>query len=117
MIWQKWISTLFSLRGPGLARLEAIAQQVASRCQPLVWERVQGAIIPMSFHEARGYAHARAALVIRRQLEPALASHPWLSAEQRHALHQQTLDRVVTWAVGRAAQVRNSAPRSMRRAA
>lgn len=110
MGWMDWVNSFRA----GVGRVEGLAQQVAVGCQPLVWANVRPAIAEMGYHEARGYAQARALVVVRQQIRQTLGQHTRMSEPQRQELQQQVLDRVVTWVLGQAAQARKSDSRGRR---
>ncbi len=59
-------------RQPNEQQLLALAQQVAGRTRPVVWQRVSHRISTMGSSETRGYVRARAAMIVDREVELAI---------------------------------------------
>lgn len=67
-------------------QLNEIAQRVAERCQREVAQRVVGRTAGMSVAERRGYIRVRAANVVQRECDLALAANRQLRAADRARL-------------------------------
>ncbi len=99
----------------GRVKLTELADDVASGSFEAVWQRVYPAVIGMSFEEARGYARARAAIVVSDKIELAFAQLDKQHIDQRR-VYALALDAVVCRTVTHA-MAQRSRPGSTRRAA
>ena len=81
-------------------RAELLALQVAVRARDGVWHRTQQQIGGMSVHEARGYARARAAIVVAREAEKAIhQTGRRVRPAQRQRIVEGATAAVVAWIV------------------
>ncbi len=99
----------------GQAQIAELADDVAASSVETVWQRVYPNVVGMSLEEARGYARARAAIVVNDRIEAALAhqNHPRVNHQQVYALAFDTVVcRTVTHAMAQ-----RSRPAARRQAA
>ena len=68
MSWFKQLRSRLGMDDKTAAR----AEEIAERCFDPVWRRVRGRVLSMSVNESRGYIRARAAAVVRREIDLAL---------------------------------------------
>lgn len=82
------------------AYVDRLAREIAKQAQPQVWDRVRDEILHMNIAEARGYARARAAAVVRDHVATTLASHEaieeWASKLLADLAMERTVHRLVT---------------------
>lgn len=78
----------------GQSRIAEMADNVASSSFETVWQRVYPSVIGMSLNEARGYARARAAIVVSDKIEMVVTQlkNPRINQQRVYAL---ALDAVV----------------------
>lgn len=74
--------------------LSKLADQIASRCFDVVWQRVQGQLLGLAPAEARGYIRARGSRAVQSQVQ-VTADRDGLSRTQRTRLYTLTLNAVV----------------------
>ncbi len=74
--------------------MDELICRIAKRSQNAVWQRVEPSCLNMCPAEARGYIRVRAASVIGREMNVAMASKPELAREHSQIL-ESSLDRVV----------------------
>ena len=99
----------------GQSKIAEMADNVASNSFETVWQRVYPSVIGMSFEEARGYARARAAIVVSDKVELAVArlNNRHINQQRVYAL---ALDAVVCRTVTHA-MAQRSRPVATRQAA
>src|ERR1051325_6503225 len=78
-------------------RLQArLANEIAQRSRAEVWQRVEHRARTMRLAEARGYMRARAAEIIHREVDHALACQHGHASLNREQILNQSTDLVVT---------------------
>jgi len=99
----------------GQTKVTELANDVAASSFNTVWQRVYPNVIGMSLEEARGYARARAAIVVSDKIEIAVAQldNPNLNHQRAYLL---ALDAVVCRTVTHA-MAQRSRPVASRQAA
>jgi len=75
------------------AKVAEMADDVAAQSFESVWERVYPNVVGMSIEEARGYARARAAIVVSDKIDVAVAqrSHARVNQQRVFALAMDTV--------------------------
>jgi len=76
-------------------RLAQIADRVAARSQTPVWRRVHVQACRMSHAEAYGYVRARAAKIVQREVNIAVAGSPPLGPAERATVVAAATQKVV----------------------
>ena len=112
-VQMQWLQHLRNWTGQ--TKTVELADDVAANSIETVWQRVYPAVIGMSLEEARGYARARAAIVVSDRIELAVAqhNHPRVNQQRVYALAMDTVVcRTVTHAM-----VQRSRPAARRQAA
>ena len=99
----------------GVARAAELADDVAAGSFEAVWQRVYPNVIGMSREEARGYARARAAIVVSDRLESTCAQLGNARVDQQR-VYALALDAVVCRTVTHA-MAQRSRPAVIRQAA
>jgi hypothetical protein len=112
-VQMQWLQHLRNWTGQ--AKVTELADDVAANSIETVWQRVYPTVIGMSLEEARGYARARAAIVVSDRIEFALSqhSHSRVNQQQVYAL---AMDAVVCRTVTHA-MAQRSRPGERRQAA
>lgn len=77
------------------AYIDQMARQIAKDCQAQVWDRVRDEILLMGIAEARGYARARAAAVVREQVATTLGTQQSLEKWAEQLLADLAMERTV----------------------
>ena len=99
----------------GQTKISDLANDIASRSYEAVWQRVYPSVVGMSPAEARGYARARAAVVVRDKIELTLTrlGDRRIDQQRVYSLAMETVVcRTVTQAMAQRAR-----PLTIRRAA
>jgi len=88
---------LWELFLPGrTARRQArLANEIAQRCRVDAWSRIERRATGMRLAEARGYMRSRAAEIIHREVDQALACQNVTDGLNREELVNQTTDLLV----------------------
>ena len=83
-------------------KIQQLTLEVATATREIVWERTHSRIYGMSGAEARGYARARARLIVSRSTDSMLSDRGVsLSSDARHQIVTNALEGVVDWIVDR----------------
>lgn len=87
LIWRR--------KGPSPRELAALVKTLADRCEPAVWQRIEGRTQAMSPAAARGYIRARAAAIVNEQVDLALVDRVSWPAEVREQILTETAQQTV----------------------
>jgi hypothetical protein len=88
-VQMQWLKQLRDWSGQ--SRVAELADDVASRSFETVWQRVYPSVIGMSLEETRGYARARAAVVVSDKIELAQLSDHRINQQRVYALALDTV--------------------------
>lgn len=87
-----WFNVLQRLNGE--ARMIDLADEIASKCRHAVWARVCHRVMQFERAEARGYIRARAASIVKREIDFALEDEQ-IKPSLRPRLTELTIDSVI----------------------
>lgn len=79
----------------GEAKLNELAEEIAHDCRHTVWQRVGAAVVDMPSNQARGYARARCAGMVRRKVEEASRQRRRATPAWQQKLTARATDAVV----------------------